>query len=73
MFQIHLLQLNHQIKHYLFSIWYFNSETCLTGLSRNLAEIDDIALAISSDKPITLLDLMPAFGKTQTMLQLDHC
>ena len=34
----------------------------LPGCVEILADIDDIALAMSSDKPITLLDLMPAFG-----------
>ena len=34
----------------------------LPGWVEILAEIEDIALAISSDKPITLLDFIPAFG-----------
>ena len=34
----------------------------LPGCDEILADTDDIALAISSDKPITLLALIPAFG-----------
>ena len=46
----------------LFGVWYFYPKLVLPGCEDILAEREDMALAMSSDKPTILLAFIPALG-----------